>query len=582
MPRLHDCIKAHTTVGDKAAQPGETVARARAALAEHGENLLAGVERIDSGRLGIPVYISRYGQRALELTPSRKQMGKGATPEQAEASALMELIERYSLFAFFANRHNFAPMRWSEAERAHPGRIMPAADVARATGEEHLAPETVSKIMDLHEWRFCNALRLHDETELLVPIDYFKMLNEYNGGCAGNTLEECLLQGACEVVERHVCAVVDRERPELPTIDLNSVRSGEDEILRGLLAAFEDNGITVILKDFSLGLPAPTVGALAHDTGTFPGLSEIVFTAGTASTPAKAAIRALTEVAQLGGDFHTGSNYEASGLPKFTAPEEYAWLNRGPSVPLESLPDMSHENIRTELLRLAEGAQSKGYPIYAVETTNPEIGMPTAYCFAPGFLFRERTPAAKLGMFVGRRLAEEAEFEEAVKGLKVIAEVYPDAYFIPFYEGVLFQRDEDHQLAALKFERAMELAPDAEERSMAAFYAGFARTRLEQWSAAVPYLDAAVADSPEVKEYYNLRGVAHFKQGNFEPAAADFRAALDLDSGSACDLANLGICHKMMDEREPAVDYLQHALLLDPGLDFAQKHLDELLATRGS
>ena len=56
--------------------------------------------RIDSGRLDIPVYLSILGVDARRVVPTHKQMGKGATPVQAEASALMELVERFSFFTY--------------------------------------------------------------------------------------------------------------------------------------------------------------------------------------------------------------------------------------------------------------------------------------------------------------------------------------------------------------------------------------------------------------------------------------------------------------------------------------------------
>ena len=56
--------------------------------------------RIDSGRLDIPVYLSLLGVDARRVVPTHKQMGKGATPVQAEASALMELVERFSFFTY--------------------------------------------------------------------------------------------------------------------------------------------------------------------------------------------------------------------------------------------------------------------------------------------------------------------------------------------------------------------------------------------------------------------------------------------------------------------------------------------------
>ena len=60
--------------------------------------------RIDSGRLDIPVYLSLLGVDARRVVPTHKQMGKGATPVQAEASALMELVERFSFFSLYCRR----------------------------------------------------------------------------------------------------------------------------------------------------------------------------------------------------------------------------------------------------------------------------------------------------------------------------------------------------------------------------------------------------------------------------------------------------------------------------------------------
>ena len=91
----------------------------------------------------------------------------------------------------------------------------------------------------------------------------------------------------------------------------------------------------------------------------------------------------------------------------------------------------------------------------------------------------------------------------------------------------------------------------------------------------MPILDRAIGLCPEVKEYFNLRGVAHFKAGRFEAAAADFAAALELDSGSAMDLANLGLCQARLGNGPLAEHYLEAALKLDPSITFAR---DELAA----
>src|SRR5204862_297091 len=143
-------------------------------------------------------------------------------------------------------------------------------------------------------------------------LHWFYLIEEYNGPAAGNCLEEAVLQGLAEVVERHVGSIISHDRLSTPVIDPESVT---DPVARDLLEKFRRNGIDVHLRDFSLDTGMPTVAALAYDPATFPQDSEIVFAAGTTTDPTKSLIRALTEVAQLAGDFHKRTSYRPT-LPK--------------------------------------------------------------------------------------------------------------------------------------------------------------------------------------------------------------------------------------------------------------------------
>ena len=574
MLTLKDCFKAYTTDQDKAAPPAETVARVKAVLEQKCPGVLEKTDRVDTGRLGIPVYLSICGPAARAVMPTRKQMGKGASPEQAEASALMELVERFSYFSFWADEENFVRATWTEAEERFGAQLMDIREICASVGDE-LSPEGARRVMDLVHWRFCPALNVGSGASTVLPLDWFKTLNEFNGSSAGNTSEESVLQGACELVERHVCAVIDRASPMLPTISQEDLA---DPVLRELCETFRKNGILLVLKDFSLGLPVPTVAALAFDPKTFPGLSEIVYTAGTAASPAKAAVRAVTEIAQLAGDFETGRVYEASGLRKFTDPGQFDWLLTGPVVDLSSLPDVEDNNIRVELSRLADGLGAKGFSLYSVDTTRTDIQVPANYNLVPGFDFRERTVNRSLGLFVGRKLAEEAELPEAEAGLAVLAEVAPTAYYLPFFQALVALRKGDLALAAERFAQAEPLQPGQAERALCAFYQAYALSQDSRWEDCVEHLDRAIAQDAEVKEYFNLRGVSRFKAGLYELAKDDFHAVLALDSGSAPDLANLGLCHKFLGQAQEAQECLEAALQLDSSLDYARKHLDELLS----
>jgi ribosomal protein S12 methylthiotransferase accessory factor len=573
MIRLSSCPKHYTADQDKVMTPSETVARVKARLAELDTHILAETRRIDTGRLGIPVFLSVCGEDARRFMPTRKQMGKGASVEQAEASALMELMERYSYWTFWDRKPDMVRCTWSQAVKRFGDKLV-GLDVILHSVSESLPHDKAARIMDLTEWWFCPATDIHSGEERIIPLDWFRKLGEFNGSSAGNTDEESIFQGACELVERHVCCVIDRACNPVPTI---SPASFTDPVLANLYSKFTDNGIVVILKDFSQGMPVPTVAAIAWDPATFPYQSEIVYTAGTASSPVKAAVRALTEVAQLAGDFESGACYEASGLPKYARTEELGWLLEGPEVNLDELPSVEHGDIYEELMALVRGLHTQGYNLYSVQTTNPELNVAANYNLVPGFQFRERDKNASLGLFVGRILSEECDAQTAAQGLSVLEEIYPHAHFLPFFKGMLALRAEAFDEACLLFEQAEPLQPEADARGLAAFYSGYCHTLKEDWRAALPGLDRAVALCPEMKEYFNFRGVTRFKLGMYAEAAEDFRTLIkDLDKGSAIDLANLGLCCKFLGQREEAEEYLTAALDIDPSIGFAREHLAEL------
>jgi ribosomal protein S12 methylthiotransferase accessory factor len=234
MFQLQDCFKAYTADQDKAVAPEQTVARVKARLEEKCPGVLEETRRVDTGRLGIPVFLSVCGPAARAVMPTRKQMGKGASPDQAEASALMELVERFSYFSFWEDADNFFLGSWDEAQERFGDRLMDI-DRIRQSVDDDLTREDARRLMNLVRWRFCEVLDVASGEAVAVPLDWFKTLNEFNGSSAGNTPEESVLQGSCELVERHVSAIVDRNAPVLPTIRQDSLT---DPVLKDLWNGF--------------------------------------------------------------------------------------------------------------------------------------------------------------------------------------------------------------------------------------------------------------------------------------------------------------------------------------------------------
>ena len=340
---LKDAFKGYTLDQDKIITPEDTVRRFKDQLREVDLDILEGTVRIDNGRLDIPVYLSLCGKDAEEMIGTKKQMGKGGTTTQSEASAVMELAERFSFFSFSKNPENFIV----EESRNLKDRALPFESIALSVHDDTDELDRAKEVFSRLPLRWTWAYNLTRQQEVLIPFSWFYTINEFNGPCAGNCVEEALSQGICEIVERHVSSIVSRNKLKTPAINMDSVT---DAIVLEMIGKYERAGVKLFISDFSLDTGIPSVGALAYDPSTFPEKSEIVWTAGTTPNPQKALSRALTEVAQLAGDFNTSSNYVASGLPKFTNLEEARFVMQPDSeISIHQLPDLSDDNIKVEV-----------------------------------------------------------------------------------------------------------------------------------------------------------------------------------------------------------------------------------------
>ena len=583
MIKLVPCPKSYTTDQDKAVHPADTINRVREKLSEIKLSILSKTQRVDVNRLGIPVFLSVCGSDARAIMPTRKQMGKGASLEQAEASALMELMERYSFFSFFSRLPKVVEATWSEAvQMAAEGKIPPLMDIEEIIRSAHddIEPEKALAMMDMVRWKFMPLTEILSGRTVTAPLDWFRQLGEFNGSSAGNTDVESILQGSSELIERHVSCIADREHPVMPTID---PKSCTDPALARLIACFEKNNVKLFLKDMSLGQPLPTVAALAYDPESFPMRSEIVFTAGTASSPTKAAIRAITEVAQLAGDFCTGACYEASGLPKYMEHAEYDWLLQGPLVSIDSLPSVETDDIREELLNFCSALKEQsGLNLYSVATTNPQLDIPAHYSIIPGLSFRERDENSCMGLFIGRIICEHSSPDEAERKLDELESIQPGSHYLAFFRALVSMNKGDLAESAQLFAAAEGLQPGDEAKALCAFYAGYSLSQLEEleldaWTQALPYFKRAAHMVPSMKEYWNRLGVCQFKLNSYEEAAAAFGEIIcNLDKGSATDLANLGLCFARMGQKEKAVEHLSAALEIDPSLEYARDALERI------
>jgi len=568
--KLRDSFKAGADSFDKARTPQETLDWVFGRFDSLGTPVLKSVERVDKNRLGIPVYVSRYEPQAGIVTGSAKQMGKGVSEAQAKASAVMEIVERFSLFEFFSHGHFLV-----ENLNGLPNPKFPEELLLKAIHTKR--PDTgASSLLNTFPIQWASGINALLESPAHIPFSWVWPLNKYNGSAAGNSLEEAAVQAISEVVERHVCSVISYGKIQTPTIRLNQIK---DPQLRELVQRFLSLGIRLVLKDFSLGTGIPTVGAIAWDPSTFPERSEIVYTAGTSTSPARAAVRAVTEIAQLAGDFDTHGKYVESGLPKFESLEEASYVLSSPSErDLEELPDCSSENFRQEVINLSEALARAGLSTFLVDITHPELDIPAVYAVIPGNHFRERTRNIELPFHLARTAATGGYLsdQESLDILSELETVFPDRFDIAFYTGHVLEESGNYLDALSYFQKALERRPDPREIASIYCHMGSCHIQLEEIEPAIMALERARSHNEKLKEIHNLLGYCHYRLGDYVTAIECFEKAIAIDPSSAIDYANIASNLRKLGMNEPARQWYGMALELDPELEWAKQHLLEL------
>ena len=567
---LADAYKGYTRDLDKFISPGETVRRFKEKLKKINLDILEGTERIDNGRLDIPVYFSLCGQDAEEIIGTRKQMGKGGTPHQAEASAVMELAERFSFFSFKDNPRNFLLEEYGNIK----DRALPFESIAQSVHDDSLELDRAREVFSRLPLKWTRGYNLTKDKELLIPFDWFFTINEFNGTSAGNCQEEAILQGICEVVERHVSSVISLNRLKTPAIDLSST---VDPLVLELIKKYQKEGIKLYASDFSLNTGIPSIGVLAYDPSTFPGKSEIVWTAGTTPNPQKALNRALTEVAQLAGDFNTSANYVASGLPKFKDLAEADFvMHPDKKIGISSLPDLSNDNIKVEVESCIQVLSKMGMEVILVDITHPRLGIPAFYTIIPGAHFRERAAGTSVGMFSAKLIAESGDSVWAIKELKEMDKLLPGKYYVKFFLG-LSHLSINEPIKALNYlEEALNLDPKDQDIPSIYSYMGISYKELQRYGEAIETLKKAEEYDRERTDVYNLMGFCYFKLKDHQKAIECFKNVLQLNPGSAIDYANIASNYRDMGDRDKAIQYYKFALELDPTIDFARDNLQML------
>ena len=134
---------------------------------------------------------------------------------------------------------------------------------------------------------------LLQERSIKVPISLVAYIHGSNGMAAGNTLEEALIQAACEVFERWAQIHTIRPERRQPSIDPGSI---ENPFIREMIEFYARNKVQVLIKDLSFERLLPVIGVLYINNNLKPGLLEhSMLIPGAAFNSLEALTRCFTE-----------------------------------------------------------------------------------------------------------------------------------------------------------------------------------------------------------------------------------------------------------------------------------------------
>ena len=392
-----------TSGGYRTVSPRATVARFR----KHVSPLTGVVSRLERIEADLP--LNTNYRAAHNFSPPAKTVndlraglggssfGKGSTAEQGEASALMEAIERYS--GIFQGDEIRVTRRFTEfpsGQAILPNKVLLFSDAQYRQGQsptpdpdEPQRPVTFDRSAEI-EWSPVWSLRDKRFKYLPTTLLYFfyrgpaAFLADSNGCAAGNTLEEAIVQGFLELVERDAYAIWWYNRLQRPQVNLGQF---DDSYVRDLQNQLAETGRRLWVLDVTGDLGIPTFVAITHWMQN--GQENIEFGSGAHFDARIALLRALTELNQflsiglMGGG--TGEKSSLDGTTPLRL-EEHPYLtpSNSPAVQPGVGSKFGHLDTREQVTDCVRLAKRAGLDFLVLNQTRPDIDVPVVRVIVPG------------------------------------------------------------------------------------------------------------------------------------------------------------------------------------------------------
>ena len=387
--KLSSSPKAYYQGTHRAKAPEDTLRHVRSRIKASGLPVLRQILRIDNlDVIGIPVFaVTHTDKSGNTMLPS---WGKGIDEALACASGLMERVERYSACdvevhsneivydSFESLGRKSAISRWE---------FVPC----------NLQRKTLTKrALDRRVMPWLRCFSLMDSKDVYVPGNLVFFRKDFNPGdfsdttglASGNSLEEAILHGLCEVIERHVEDVAHWNKKKTPVINIRSIN--DPDILL-IIKKFKSCGIRLNISYLSGSFKVPVIRVTGYGiSGPYPDAYSFYGAVGAHPDKKVALLRALTEFAQSRASLfyrldHGLANQKMSNrLPDFITEFYDDVIDPEKLLDFNDVVSYDNDDFLKDIVLIKDILSKKGCEIFIKDLTHNAFGIPVVRVIVKG------------------------------------------------------------------------------------------------------------------------------------------------------------------------------------------------------
>jgi len=348
-----------------------------------------------------------HDELSLKEAVRRRSGGKGKSTDQARTSALAESLERYC--GVFDGTEPRIRTSFVELGKSaiHPNACMGYSDrqyeerqLHNRTGQKALwVPEPFLEDIKI-EWTPLWSLSAEEPRYLPTSFCYYKYRSpdplfsraDSNGCAAGSVLEEAVLHGLLELIERDAAALWWYNRLRRRAVDLNGI---DDPYVTGLIRHYGEFQRELWALDITSDIGVPSFAAISRRMDKQE--EDIIYGFGAHLDPGFALVRALTELNQSLEAVPTAIGPESSRTYRGSRDAVRWWRNVTVATADYLTPDpvlgprrlhdfkkLASDDLKQDILTCRALAEARGSEILVLDQTRPDIAFPVVRVVAPG------------------------------------------------------------------------------------------------------------------------------------------------------------------------------------------------------